>query len=76
MKKIRKNPVFCFCMFLAGVISLVFAIWISSVKPANAAVNNTSGVLETTGVRYDYVYVSGTRYIVFTGPSGDIEVVR
>ena len=49
----------------------------STTTTANAnpipIVTNTQNV---QGVSYDNVYVNGTRYTVFMGPTGDIEVVR
>ena len=75
MKQLRKNPIFSIAIFFAGIISIMFAIWISSIKPANAAVNNVNGISETTGVRYETIYVNGHKFLVFSSSSGsDIEV--
>ena len=72
MKNIRKNPTFCLSIFIIGIISIVLAFLISSVKPANAAIK---GVSEMTGVRYETVYVGGNRFLVFSNSTGsDIEV--
>jgi hypothetical protein len=49
----------------------------STTTTANAnpipIVTNTQNI---QGIAYDYVYVNGTRYLVFMSQTGDIEVVR
>lgn len=72
MKKIKNY-------LLIAVFSLVSFIAGLTISEANASVNTVNSVQSVQnvqGVSYDYVYVNGTRYIVFMGPGGDIEVVR
>ena len=64
---------------LIAIFSLMSFIAGLTISEANASVNSTTSiqaVQNTQGVSYDYVYVNGTRYIVFMSSTGDIEVVR
>lgn len=61
-----------------SLISFIAGLTISEAK-AKANINTApsiQAVQNTQGVSYDYVYVNGTRYIVFMSSTGDIEVVR
>ena len=64
---------------LIAIFSLMSFIAGLTISEAKANVNSTTSiqaVQNTQGVSYDYVYVNGTRYIVFMSSTGDIEVVR
>ena len=64
---------------LIAIFSLMSFIAGLTISEAKASVNSTTSiqaVQNTQGVSYDYVYVNGTRYIVFMSSTGDIEVVR
>lgn len=66
---------------MSFVIGLVIGNSISATAETNK-VNDSPGISnvqytnDVQGISYDYVYVGGTRYIVFMSPTGDIEVVR
>lgn len=79
MKKILlKVSTACIVAFIIG---LVMGNTISATAETNK-VNESTGIsnVQSTnavqGVSYDYVYVGGTRYIVFMSSTGDIEIVR
>ena len=64
---------------LIAIFSLMSFVAGLTISEAKASVNSTTSiqaVQNTQGVSYDYVYVNGTRYIVFMSSTGDIEVVR
>ena len=64
---------------LIAIFSLMSFIAGLTISEAKASVNSTTSiqaVQNTQGISYDYVYVNGTRYIVFMSSTGDIEVVR
>lgn len=64
---------------LIAIFSLMSFIAGLTISEAKASVNSTTSIQavhNTQGVSYDYVYVNGTRYIVFMSSTGDIEVVR
>ena len=64
---------------LVVIFSLMSFVAGLTISEAKASVNSTTSiqaVKNTQGVSYDYVYVNGTRYIVFMSSTGDIEVVR
>ena len=56
--------ILCAVSFIGGV----------TINSINAKDNNILN--NKYNVTYDYVWVNGTKYIVFMSPSGDIEVVR
>lgn len=63
------------------VIGLVMGNTISATAETNKVnespgISNVQSTHSVQGVSYDYVYVNGTRYIVFMSATGDIEVVR
>lgn len=61
---------------LFGILTGMIICKTSSVVNATPKLNNIQNTSNIQGVSYDYVYVNGTRYVVFMGPTGDIEVVR
>ena len=64
---IKKNWLSHLIFFILGVF---FAIMIST---ANAENNSQQNV---NSVHYETVYAYGSRYLVFIGPNGDIEIVK
>ena len=72
MKKIK---VYLF-VIIAAIIGYCMGATLSTAYADNHSVTNTQGVTNVQGVSYDYVYVNGTRYIVFMSTTGDIEVVK
>ena len=67
------------------IMAFVFGLCIGNSMSATAETNKVNEIHNVSemqshnavqGVSYDYVYVGGTRYIVFISPTGDIEVVR
>lgn len=79
MKKfLLKVSTACIMSFAIG---LVMGNTISATAETNKVnespgISNVQSVNDVQGVSYDYVYVGGTRYIIFMSPTGDIEVVR
>ena len=61
--------ILCIASFICGVT-------INSVHASINKVSTIQNVENVQRVSYDYVYVNGTRYIVFMSSTGDIEVVR
>ena len=59
-----------------SLMSFVAGLTISEAKANINTAPSIQAVQNTQGVSYDYVYVNGTRYIVFMSQTGDIEVVR
>lgn len=55
----------CICSFIAGI----------TINSVNAENHKFNSIENTNGISYDYVYVNGTRYIIFTNGT-DIEVVK
>ena len=78
MKRITENFMnWLLCsIVIIGIFISFNLISASNVKANENSIEKISGVSETTGVKYETIYVSGTKYIVFMGPTGDIEVVR
>ena len=74
----KKQFLFMGAFFAIILILSFIGINIVSATDANAKENTTysvSGVSETTGVRYETIWVGGNRFIVFSNSSGsDIEV--
>ena len=61
------------------VISVFISFNITSATNANANAkeNSVNGISNTTGVRYETIYVGGNRFLIFSNSSGsDIEVFR
>lgn len=58
------------------IVSFICGVTINSVNASINKVNTIQNVENMQGVSYDYVYVNGTRYIVFMSSTGDIEVTR
>lgn len=59
-----------------SLMSFIAGLTISEAKASVNTVTSVQNIQNTQGVSYDYVYVNGTRYIVFMSSTGDIEVVR
>ena len=76
MKIIKEN----FISLIIGmivVISVFISFNITSATNANAKENSVNGISNTTGVRYETIYVGGNRFLIFSNSSGsDIEVFR
>ena len=76
MKIIKEN----FISLIIGmivVISVFISFNITSATDANAKENSVNGISNTTGVRYETIYVGGNRFLIFSNSSGsDIEVFR
>jgi len=76
MKIIKEN----FISLIIGmivVISVFISFNITSATNANAKENSGNGISNTTGVRYETIYVGGNRFLIFSNSSGsDIEVFR
>lgn len=61
---------------LFGVLTGMVICKTSTTVNAMTKTNNIQTTSNIQGVSYDYVYVNGTRYVVFISSTGDIEVVR
>ena len=61
---------------LFGILTGMVICKTSTVVNATPKLNNIQNTSNIQGVSYDYVYVNGTRYVVFMSSTGDIEVVR
>ena len=70
---------------LVGIVTIAYIIGIcigfgicatTQSATAKPIVTNVQSTHSTQNVSYDYIYVNGTRYIVFMSSTGDIEVVR
>lgn len=66
---------YLFVVVISFLIGL-FVGTVNSVTAENHSISNVNATNSVQGISYDYVYVNGTRYIVFMSPTGDIEVTR
>lgn len=57
--------ILCICSFIAGI----------TINSVNAETNKFNSIENVNRVSYDYIYVNGVKYIVFTNGT-DIEVIK